>query len=83
MVIGAKRKINSFDFWEILADLFLAHGNPAFLRSDNGTEFIAKQLQGWLYKLNASTLYVKPGRPEENCFGEFFNGKLTDKILNG
>ncbi|KAB2832581.1 MAG: transposase, partial [Caedimonadaceae bacterium] len=57
MAIRVKRKINSFDVLETLADLFLAHGHPAFIRSDNGPEFIAKQLRAWLYKLNVKTLY--------------------------
>lgn len=45
MAIRLKRKMNSFDVLEILADLFLAHGPPVFIRSDNGPEFIAKQLR--------------------------------------
>lgn len=83
MAIKVKRKLNSFDVLETLADLFLAHGPPAFIRSDNGPEFIAKQLRGWLYKLGVKTLYIEPGSPWENGYCESFNGKLRDELLNG
>jgi transposase InsO family protein len=83
MAIRVKRKMNSFDVLETLADLFLAHGAPAFIRSDNGPEFIAKQLRAWLYKLDVKTLYIEPGSPWENGYCESFNGKLRDELLNG
>ena len=36
------RKIRSHDVLEVLADLFVRHGPPEYLRSDNGPEFTAK-----------------------------------------
>jgi len=42
LAIKVKRKINSHDVLETLADLFLINGAPAFIRSDNGSEFTAK-----------------------------------------
>ena len=33
---------------ELLAYLFLKHGLPQDIRSDNGPEFIEKALRGWL-----------------------------------
>ena len=83
MAIKVKRKINSFDVLEVLADLFLAYGPPAFIRSDNGPEFIAKELRRWLSKLGVKTLYIEPGSPWENGYCESFNGKFRDELLNG
>jgi putative transposase len=38
-------------------------GAPKHIRSDNGPEFIARALKGWLERANVETLYVEPGSP--------------------
>jgi transposase InsO family protein len=81
--IEVKRRINSFNVIEVLADLFLLHGQPMFIRSDNGPEFIAEQLREWLSDLDVKTLYIEPGSPWENGYIESFNGRLRDELLNG
>jgi putative transposase len=53
------------------------------IRSDNGPEFIAEELRKWLGKVGTKTLYIEPGSPWENGYGESFNGKLRDGFLNG
>lgn len=83
LIIRVKRRINSFDVLETLADLFLTRGVPSFIRSDNGPEFIAKILREWLGRLGVETLYIEPGSPWENGYIESFNGKLRDEFLNG
>lgn len=81
--IKIKRKLNSVDVLETLAELFLTRGVPKFIRSDNGSEFIAKVLREWLSKINVGTLFIEPGSPWENGYIESFNGKLRDQFLNG
>lgn len=83
LVIKVKRKMNSFDVLETLADLFLMHGPPRFIRSDNGPEFIAEKLRDWLESLEVKTLFIEPGSPWENGYCESFNGRLRDEFLNG
>lgn len=83
LAIKVKRRINSFDVLETLADLFLLHGQPKFIRSDNGPEFIAERLRGWLSGLEVRTLFIEPGSPWENGYIESFNGRLRDELLNG
>ena len=83
LAIKVKRKLNSVDVIEVLADLFLLKGAPRFIRSDNGPEFIAKSLRSWLSSLNVKTLYIEPGSPWENGYIESFNGKFRDELLNG
>jgi putative transposase len=66
----------------VLDRLFAAHGAPAYLRSDNGPEFVAHEIQGWLALHQAATLYIDPGCPWQNGFGESFNSSLRDECLN-
>ena len=65
-----------------LTQLFLERGPPAYLRSDNGPEFTATAIRKWLKKVGVGTLYIEPGSPWENGYGESFNGKLRDELLN-
>ena len=58
LAIKVERKLNSRIVLEILSELFLTHGPPAHIRSDNGPEFIATALREWLVRLNVKTLYI-------------------------
>jgi transposase InsO family protein len=58
-------------------------GVPEHIRSDNGPEFVAKDLRKWLADTGAKTLYIEPGSPWENGYCESFNSKLRDEFLNG
>jgi transposase InsO family protein len=51
-------------------------------RSDNGPEFIAKALKGWLADAGCKTIYIEPGSPWENSYFESFNGKYRFICLN-
>lgn len=55
----------------------------AFLRTDNGPEFVAEALWDWIGTVGAKTAYIEPGSPWENGYCESFNGKLRDELLNG
>jgi putative transposase len=77
------RRIRSQDVILILADLFLKHGLPEHIRSDNGPEFIARKLRGWLKQLGVGPLYIEPGSPWENGYCESFNGKMRYQFLDG
>ena len=77
------RKLNHADVIDALARLFWRHGTPAHIRSDNGSEFTAKRVQGWLRRLEVQPLFIEPGSPWENGYVESFNGKMCDELLNG
>ena len=77
------RRLNSTDVIEALCDLFIVRGIPAYIRSDNGPEFIAAALREWIAAVGAKTAYIEPGSPWENGYVESFNGKLRDELLNG
>ena len=67
----------------VLDDLFVRHGPPEYLRSDNGPEFTAKLVRRWLGRVGVEMLFIEPGSPWENGYNESFNGKLRDELLNG
>lgn len=71
------------DVLQVLADLFLTEGTPEYIRSDNGSEFVAKSVQDFLAKIKVKTAYITLGSPWENGFNERFNGILRDEFLNG
>ena len=81
--IHIARQITAYDVIEHLAELFILHGIPEFIRSDNGPEFVARSVRGWLSRLGVTTLFIEPGSPWENGYIESFNGKLRDELLNG
>jgi putative transposase len=83
LAIRIDRKITSNDVVEELAELFIARGTPAHIRSDNGPEFVAKIVRSWLGRLGVQTLFIEPGSPWENGYIESFNGKFRDELLNG
>ena len=82
LAIGAERNIKSVDVIETPAELMLTGGVPEHIRSDNGPEFTAKAVKGWLVRLEASTLYIGSGSPWDNGYVESFNGKLRDELLD-
>jgi transposase InsO family protein len=83
LAIRVKRRLNSTDVLETLADLMILRGPPAFVRSDNGPEFIATTLREWIAAVGSQTAYIEPGSPWENGYCESFNSKLRDELLNG
>jgi putative transposase len=66
----------------VLSALIAQHGAPAHLRSDNGAEFVAMDVQRWLTKYGIQTLYIDPGKPWQNGKEERFNGTVRDECLN-
>ena len=77
------RKLNSHDVIDVLSDLFILCGVPDHIRSDNGSEFIAKAAQTWIAGVGAKTAYIAPGSPWENGYVESFNPRFRDELLNG
>ena len=83
LAIRPRRRLNSRNVMEVLADAMIERGIPEHIRSDNGPEFVAQNLRKWLAATGAKTLYIEPGSPWENGYCETFNSKLRDEFLNG
>lgn len=83
LAIEVERHLRSGDVLHCLTRLFVKHGVPDHIRSDNGAEFTAIAVRQWLSKMDVKTLFIEPGSPWENGYNESFNGKLRDECLNG
>jgi len=83
MAILVKRKLNSSDVLEVLAELMPARGTPSHIRSDDGPEFAALAVREWSGALGVDTACIEPGSPWENGYVESFNSKLRDELLDG
>jgi len=83
LAIRIDRKLNSTAVIDVLSDLFILRGVPAYIRSDNGPEFVAKAVQDWIKAVGSKTAYITPGSPWENGFIESFNARLRDELLDG
>ncbi len=66
----------------VLQRLIQQHGPPAFIRGDNGPEFVATAVKTWLAQQGIQTAYIEAGKPWQNGTNESFNGKLRDECLN-
>jgi transposase InsO family protein len=82
LVIEVGRSLKSDDVLACLTELFVARGTPAYLRSDNGPEFVNRSVREWLKRVGVETLYIEAGSPWENGYVESFNGRLRDELLN-
>ena len=80
--IRVERSIPSARVIDTLEWLGLVRGLPAHIRSDNGPEFVAKEVRKWLRGKGCQTIYINPGSPWENPYIESFNGKLRTECLN-
>ena len=83
LAIRVNRKLKAVDVIDVLSDLFILRGIPGHIRSDNGSEFVAKAVREWITAVGARTAYIEPGSPWENGYCESFNSKLRDELLKG
>lgn len=60
LLIRGERRWSSAKVIGALADVMVVKGVPEHLRSDNGPEFVAKNLRKWLADTGAKTLYIEP-----------------------
>jgi putative transposase len=82
LAIDVDGRIRSPRVIEVLSRLVSARGAPAFLRSDNGPEFVSKALLSWIVEQGITTALIEPGKPWQNAVTESFNGKFRDECLS-
>ena len=61
LAIHVDRRLNSEKVLECIAELFVKHGPPDHIRSDNGAEFTAIAVREWLERVGVKTLFIAPG----------------------
>lgn len=82
LAIKVGTSFTSVDVQRVLARVFLERTPPAFLRSDNGPEFIAHDLAAWLVAQGVQTKHIDPRSPWQNGFAESFHARFRDECLN-
>ena len=82
LAIDVGRRITSDNVLERLTELFVTRGVPQHIRSDNGPEFVAATVRGWLARVGVRTLFIEKGSPWENGYIESFNGTMRDELLD-
>jgi transposase InsO family protein len=82
LALVAARSLPAKAALAVFQEAVAGRGAPKRLRSDNGPEFIARALQGWLEQAGVATAYIAPASPWENGFAESFHARLRDEFLN-
>lgn len=82
LALAVDTRLNSRRVREVLAPLMESRGAPAYLRSDNGPEFLAPILAVFLSKSGAKGHLIRPGSPWQNGFVESFHSTLRREHLD-
>lgn len=82
LVIRVGRRCKAKAVVAVLEGLSSLYPAPAFIRRDNGPEFIAHALLRWCKSSGSTTAYIEPGSPCQNGFAESFNSRFRDEFLN-
>jgi len=82
LAIDVAGSIRSNRVIEVLSKLVSIHGAPAHVRSDNGPEFVSREVLRWLNESKINMACIDPGKPWQNGSNESFNGKFLDECLS-
>jgi putative transposase len=82
LAITVNRAIDADGVVAVLDHLACQRGAPAYVRFDNGPEFVARAVNDWRRFRSAASLFIDPGSPWQNAWIESFNGPLRDELLN-
>ena len=82
LAIDVAGSIRSGRVIDVLARLVSERGAPAYLRSDNGPEFVSTALLKWITQADIGSALSDPGKPWQNGTDESFNGRLRDECLS-
>jgi transposase InsO family protein len=81
LALEVARQFKAADVIDTLRELVAIRGTPGHIRCDNGPEFIAHAVKGWLETSKIGTLYIEPGSPWQNGYAESFNSRLRSELL--
>ena len=76
-----ERKLNHQDVSAELSDLFEQYDVPSRIRSENGSEFTAENVQRYFEQNNLKSLHIAPSSPWQSRYVESFNNKFRDELL--
>ncbi len=82
LAIQVERQIQSEHVLMALWQAMTTYGIRRYIRSDNGSEFIAQQSRHGLEKTRLNTLNIDPGSPWQNGYIESFHSRFRDECLS-
>ena len=82
LALRVAESFTSLEVKRVLQDVVAQRGAPGFIRSDNGSEFIARDLGIWLALQDIGTRFIEPGKPWQNGYAESFHSRLRAECLN-
>ena len=82
LAIEVARSFTARQVIDVLQYVFAVRGAPEFIRSDNGPEFVAREVVRWLDRASVKTLLIAKGSPWENGYVESFNSRFRDELLD-
>ena len=59
-----------------------ATGYPKTNRVDQGSEFVSRDLDLWVYTNGVTLDFSRPGKPTDNAYIEAFDGRFRAEWLN-
>ena len=82
LALEVDTRLNANRVREVLAPLMQNRGVPRFVRSDNGSEFIARLVAIFLSQSGSSSHFIAPGSPWQNAFVESFHSTFRREHLD-
>lgn len=82
LALRVAESFTSMEVKAVLQEVIAQRGAPGFIRSDNGSEFIARDLGIWLAVQDIGTRFIEPGKPWQNGYAESFHSRLREECLN-
>ena len=82
LTIWCARSITAGDVVRVLQYLCAQRGTPGCLKSDNGAEFVAKQVTSWRSDCGVQTHVLEPGSPWQHGHHESLHAVFRDGCLD-
>lgn len=78
----AQHRFKGIDVAMTLEAVIEEYGKPMVIKTDNGPEFISKEVDLWAYRHQIKMDFSRPGKPTDNAYIESFNGRFRQECLN-
>ena len=82
LAIHVERSLKGEDVVQVLRAIVNTRGKPETIKTDNGSEFVSKVMNRWVYEHCVAMDLRRPGKPTDNAIVESFNARLRQECLN-
>lgn len=80
--LSAEQSMPASKVVEVLEYLVAMRGKPAYIRTDNGPEYVSDALKQWAQDNQVVQCFIQAGKPTQNGLMERMNGTLRRECLN-